>query len=85
MICRTSASPMPDMATAPLSIQCPNPRCRSRHALIEGKKATCRECSNVWDWANPPRHFKGVACGLCGHSGKSCAFGFRACSKGEKR
>lgn len=71
---------------APNTIQCPNPRCGSRHVEIAGKKATCRECSHVWDWANPPKKFRGIACGLCGHDGLGCAHRFGAhCAKGEKR
>lgn len=40
-------------------VQCPN--CHSRHLRIEGTKATCCGCSNVWDWRNPPLVFKGGA------------------------
>lgn len=39
-------------------IECP--ACHGRHVLIEGNKAKCAGCSNVWNWRKPPQKFKGA-------------------------
>lgn len=39
--------------TVRAEIECP--ACRSRYILIEGDKASCCGCSNVWNWRNPPK------------------------------
>lgn len=38
-------------------IECP--RCRGRYMLVEGDRATCRQCSQSWDYRRPPLAFRG--------------------------
>ena len=43
--------------TVRAEIECP--ACGSRYILVEGEKASCCGCSNVWNWKNPPKVLRG--------------------------
>lgn len=43
--------------TVAAEVECP--RCACRMLLIEGDKATCRQCAHVWNLAAGARQFRG--------------------------